>query len=185
MHPSHRSRTHQSELHKFPKLFIPSIMAEPAVNWTERLTTMNHEQYIIDVTIWNEKRTPNPQILFDYNNVLNAYEPRVLRDAARVPDVPYAIVSLLRTKGDNFNALRERSKKTGETIVALTVKIQGQKERVERCMKYKVMKLLHWNSKWAFDDKPHEWCKTQKSIPVLKRLKLDPSKKEVFMIPLE
>lgn len=158
------------------------IKAQP---WTERNTSFKHEGYIVSVSIWNEHSTPNPQILFDYNNVLNAYDPAVLRTAAGVPDVPYAIVSLLRTRGDNYEALRQRSISTGETIVALTVKIHGEKERVETCMKYKAMGLLRWKSKWAFDDKPHEWYSKPHSKPNLSPLKLDKNKKPVYMIPLK
>lgn len=164
---------------------VPVSNETKPLPWTERNISFKHEGYIVNVSIWNEHSTPDPQILFDYNNVLNAYEPEVLRTSAGVPDVPYAIVSLLRTRGDNYEALRQRSISTGETIVAITVKIQGEKERVETCIKYKVMLLLRWKSKWAFDDKPHEWYSKPHSKPNLYPLKLDKNKKPVYMLLLK
>jgi len=159
-------------------------MESKVAPFSERRTSFQHEGYSIKVSIWNEHGVV-PQILFDYNNVLNAYTPEQLRTAANVPDVPYAIVSLLRTTGDNYEALKQRAQTTGETIVALTVKIHGQKEKVETCMKYKAMKLLRWGTvKWAFDDKPHIFYSKPNQVKP-QPLPLDHNKKPVYLIPIK
>lgn len=155
----------------------------------ERMFAFEHKGWSIDVTIWNEhSMLAPPQLLFDFNNVLNAHKMHDLMKAARVSrDTPFAIVSLLATKGEHFTRLRDRAQETGECIVALTAKIKGDRKSVETGMKNRVMHLLHWenDAKWAIDDKPHEWF-SDDAPPVSKPsvMKLDPSKKPVYCVRL-
>ena len=157
-------------------------MSEEKSKFTQRVFTYPHEGYTIKVTVWNEAAAPNPQVLFDYNNVLNAYELAFLQRRAHVKNLPYAIVSLLMTEGKNFQNLRERAKRTGECIMALTSKFKQRRLQAETCLKYRVMELMNWkNVICALDDKPHEWYSTPKN-KVGKKLKLDPNKKPVYKI---
>lgn len=111
--------------------------------FTERLFTYPHQEYIINVTVWNEFKDPTEvEVLYDCNNVLNAYSMETLQKQARTVDKKYAIVSLLYTKGKNFLGLKEQAKRTGECIVALTAKIKGNRKMVETGLKYKVMKKI-------------------------------------------
>ena len=159
------------------------------------------------MTIWNEAAAPDPKVLFDYNNVLNAYPMELLAKQARVTGLPYAIVSLLMTQGDNFNNLRERAKNTGECIIALTAKIKGNRVKVETSLKYVAMKKMHWeNVQCAIDDKPHEWYHSDSNISQSRKLdssysskdrtfenkrekpiklSLDSTKKNVFKVKIE
>jgi hypothetical protein len=150
-------------------------------NFTEREFTVGHKGYMLKVRVWNEHGV-DPVVLYDYNNVLNAYSLESLQKAARTKQEPYAIVSLLMTQGANFHGLRNRAKETGETIVAVTAKIKGDRKSVETGLKYQVMLKMHWTRvKCALDDKPHEWYSTdeQKKPP---KLPLDPRKKPVYRI---
>lgn len=127
----------------------------------EREFTFEHEGFPVCVTIWNESSTPQPRVLFDYNNVLNVYTIESLQRETETSGLRYAIVSLLITKGHNFLNLRERSYQTGETIVALTCESKGDQFKVETGIKYLVTELLGWTEfQKAIDDKPHEWLST-------------------------
>ena len=134
---------------------------KPYFEIEEREFTFEHEGFPIAVTVWNESATPQPQMLFDFNNVLNVYTMESLQLATGTTSLPYAIVSLLVTKGHNFLGLKERSYQTGETIVALTCDAKGDRFKVETGMKYQVTRLLGWTEvQTAVDDKPHEWLWT-------------------------
>jgi len=152
---------------------------------TERVFFYEHDGYRIQATIWNEAN--NPQILFDFNNVLNAYTQNELLKASKIENMPYAIVSLLMTTGDNFKSLKEQAYRTGECIVALTAKLKGNRKQHETGLKYAVMKKLGWNKVlYAFDDKPHEWMHPRQ-IDIGRQdnatvLDLDPKKKPVYLI---
>lgn len=149
---------------------------------TERQFTYEHEGYIITATVWNEAAAPDPRVLYDFNNVLNAYSMELLQRRAEVENLPYAIVSLLMTQGTNFHSLKDRAKERGECIVALTAKLKGDRTRKETCLKYKIMKLMHWkNVICALDDKPHEWFPSP-GVKLGKKLPLNPKKKPVFKI---
>lgn len=156
---------------------------------------LEHKGYQVQVTVWNESKTP-PVVLYDYNNVLNTYSLPVLAKAAKLEDtLPYAIVSLLYTSGEHYQALQKRAESTGETVVALVVKIKGDRLQTETGLKYALMKRMHWlpNVRWAVDDKPHEWqsprpthsgvsvTSATSGIPQL--LALDPTKKPVYLVP--
>ena len=123
-------------------------------------------------------------VLYDFNNVLNAYPMEVLQEAADTVDQPYAIVSLLRTEGRNYLSLRERAIKTRECIVALSSKIRENRAMIETNIKYKIIKMLHWkNVMCALDDKPHEWQGEKSKEP--EQLKLDVHKKPVYLIKFD
>lgn len=149
----------------------------------EKTFSFEHKGEPIDVTVWNYTRALQPRVLFDFNNVLNAYPLKVLQKETGAVDKSYAIVSLLMTKGDNFQALKQRSLETGECIVALTAKIKGQRVEKETGLKYAAMKKLHWTSvEFAVDDKPHEWFRSDASRRDVHLLALDPLKKPVYKI---
>ena len=152
---------------------------------TTRTFTYLHQGYTVLATVWNEASALDPLVLFDYNNVLNAYPMEYLQKQAGVIGCRYAIVSLLITQGRNFEGLRERARQTGECIVALTVKVNGNREVFETGLKYRAMQLMHWHHAiCALDDKPHEWyAPNQKKKG--KRVKLQPQKKPVFRIEIE
>ena len=156
---------------------------------TTREFTYAHRGYVVTATVWNEAAAPDPRILFDFNNVLNAYTMRELHAAAKTfPGAPYAIVSLLSSKGLNFAALGQRAAETGECIVALTVKIRGNRVESETGIKHSAMKRMHWAGvEHAIDDKPHEWHEPTKdgavALPQI-RLLMDASKKPVYLVQL-
>jgi hypothetical protein len=152
--------------------------------FTERVFEYDHEGYRIRAAVWNEHAAPDPRVLFDFNNVLNAYPMELLQKRAGVLNLPYAIVSLLMTQGANYHELKKRAEETGECIVALTARLKRKREHVETCLKYKCMKHMHWkNVICALDDKPHEWYSDPKK-KVGKKLPLDPKKKAVYKIPI-
>lgn len=107
------------------------------------------------VTVWNMPSTA-PKVALDYNNVLNVFEVKEVLEATGLIGASYAIVSFLKGKGDNFKALKERAKTTGECIVAVTADITNQDKR---SIKYEAIKALKWTDiiKWAVDDQPHMW----------------------------
>lgn len=157
-------------------------MSDTKNSFTERSFTYPHNGYIVNATIWNEIK--DPHVLYDYNNVLNTFTLETLEKAANTEGKEYAIVSLLRTKGDNYNDLKQMAMEDGECIVALTLKFRGNRVKIETGLKYKVIKLLRWkNVECALDDKPHEWysdtCKKSQD------LKLDHHKKPVYMVKLK
>lgn len=152
--------------------------------FTEREFTYKHNGYLITATVWNEASAPDPIVLYDYNNVLNAYTMEELQKEGGLQNLPYAIVSLIGGKGQYFQNLMDRAKEKNECIVALTAKIRGDRVNTETCLKYVAMKKMHWkNVKWAVDDKPHEWYKTPTN-KVGKKIKLDENKKDVYRIPI-
>jgi hypothetical protein len=133
------------------------------------------------MTIWNESKE-KPRVLYDYDNVLNAYSLDRLARAAGTVDWPYAIVSLLATQGDNFEQLRRLSEETKQCVVAITAKFRGNRVDCETGVKYIAMCEMHWNDtvECALDDKPHEWFGNQNQNPIL--LDLDKDKKPVYCI---
>jgi hypothetical protein len=157
-------------------------MSQPAA---EKTFSFEHRGEHIEVTVWNFNRVLQPHVLFDFNNVLNAYPLKLLQKETGTLDQPYAIVSLLMTKGHNFEGLHQRALETGECIVALTAKIKGERVKKETGLKYQVMKKLHWkNVQFAVDDKPHEWY-SDSEIFATQLLSLDASKKPVYKISFQ
>jgi len=173
----------EEKLQKQPEL-NPQPSPEPQLRFTSREFKYEHEGHVVTATVWNEKSAPNPRVLFDFNNVLNAYEMSYLQRCGGIENLPYAIVSLLNSQGRNWKVLRERAKESGECIIALTVRVKGQRVKVETCLKHRAMELMGWsNVICAIDDKPHEWYSTPEK-KCGKKMKLDPMKKSVFKIPI-
>lgn len=150
----------------------------------EQTFQFDHLGYTVDVTVWNKTSVEQPLVLFDFNNVLNAYELDFLQQQSNTQNQPYAIVSLLVGKGKNFQSLKQRALDTGECIVALTCKTTGGKlgrHQFEQGVKLRVMIILNWHKAMvALDDKPHEWL--PRGAPLPKPLKLDPSKKPIYKV---
>lgn len=152
--------------------------------FTERNISYDHNGFKIGMTIWNESSAPDPRVLFDYNNVLNAYTMEQLQKAGGIENLPYAIVSLLRTRGNNYMNLRERAKDTGECIIAVTAILKGNRVEAETSLKHRVIGIMGWkNVLFGIDDKPHEWYKNPQT-PRGKKLKLSANKKPVYKVPI-
>lgn len=144
--------------------------------------SFDYKGHLVDVSIWNYTKTPI--ILFDYNNVLNVYSRETLCESANIStEHPYAIVSYLLGKGENYENLHKRALETGECIVAITARVKENRHDFETGLKTATVKKLHWNTPiLAFDDKPHEWT----SDPTKKtKLNLDNTKKDVYKIILK
>ena len=149
---------------------------------TERVFVYQHKGFDVTATVWNAESAPDPEVLFDFNNVLNAYSMNELQRVAKVVGKPYAIVSLLMSQGKNFQDLKRRASETKECIIALTTKLKKNRQEVETGLKFRIIELMRWRRvSVAIDDKPHEWFNPVRKN-VIRELPLDPKKEPVFMV---
>lgn len=129
----------------------------------EKFTFEDYKQTPVEVTVWNRlPDTPSPVLCIDYHNVADAHQVKTLREASGLPREPHAIVSLLYSRGTNFDDLREYAQRTGQLTVAIVFSppkaIQKEQKTAVKGIKRRIVEKLGWTSaRCALDDKPALW----------------------------